>query len=196
LKTASPAAVASGESELHLPPLPRLIQDAPIEALDFVVIFVFNVLFVGLAALALWPLEMTALAVRLAKAYAVLWGAASFAHTALIMLQSILRINIHDNYDAFVYSNLFVCVLLLPAWSAFAALAVGGHAAGASLWTAALLHVAGFLASFVAWKVVCTFYRGHLYQLVTLPVALATYVLFAAWPPAGRALYGWVFDLF
>lgn len=181
---------------MNLPPLPRLIQDAPVEALDFVVIFVFNVLFVGLAALALWPLEMTALAVRLAKAYAVLWGAVALAHTALNVIQSILRINIYDHSDAFVYSNLFVGILLLPCWSAYAALAALGFADGASFWTAALLYLVGFLASFVAWKVVCTFYRGHLYQLVNLPVALASFVLFAAWPPAGRALYGWFFDLF
>lgn len=41
--------------QLRLSPLPRLIQDAPIEALDFVVFFAINLIFVGLAALALWP---------------------------------------------------------------------------------------------------------------------------------------------
>jgi hypothetical protein len=181
---------------LHLPPLPRLIQDAPIEALDFVVVFVFNVLFVGLAALALWALGLPPLAVRLAKAYAVLWGAVSFASTALSMLQSILRINIYDHPDAFLCSNLAVGLLLLPAWTAFAALAVRGFAEGATLWAAGLLYVVGFLASFVAWKVVCAFYRGYYYQATNLPVALASFVLFAAWPASARALYGWLFDLF
>jgi len=177
-------------------PIPRLIQDAPVEALDFVVILVFNLLFVGLAALVLWPLGLAGLAARLAKAYAVLWAAASFVHMALSVAQAILRINLYDHPDAFVYTNLAASALLLPAWSAFAALAVRGPAADASFWTAALLYLFGFLASFVAWKVVCTFYRGYIYQLVNLPVALASYVLFAAWPPAGRALYGWFFDLF
>jgi len=177
-------------------PLPRLIQDAPVEALDFVVIVVFNVVFVGLVALALWPLGMMPLAARLAKAYAVLWGAVSFAHTALNMIQSILRVNIYDHPDAFVYSNIAVGVLLLPGWSAFAALAAREFSGGASFWVAALLYFVGFLASFVAWKVVCTFYRGHLYQLINLPVALVSFVLFALWPAAGRALYGWFFGLF
>jgi hypothetical protein len=177
-------------------PLPKLIQDAPIEALDFIVIFVFNVIFLGLVALALWPLGMSPLAVRLAKAYAVLWGAVSFAHTALTMIQSILRLNIYDNYDAFVYSNISVGAVLLPCWSAFAALEVRVFVEGASFWTAALLYFVGFLASFVAWKVVCTFYRGYLYQVVKLPIALVSFVLFALWPASGRALYGWFFDLF
>lgn len=177
-------------------PVPRLIQDAPVEALDFVVVFVFNVLFVGLAALALWGLGVTPLAARLAKAYAVLWGAAAFAHMALSMLQSILRINMYDHPDGFVYSNLAVCFLLLPAWTAYAALEVRAFADGASFWTAALLYFIGFVASFVAWKAVCAFFRGYVYQAVNLPVALVGYVLFAAWPPAARTLYGWLFELF
>lgn len=177
-------------------PIPSLIRDAPVEALDFVVIFVLNLLFVGLAALALWPLELTVLAVRLAKGYAVLWGAVSFAHTALSMVQSILRVNLYDNWHLFIYSNLSVGVLLLPAWSAFAALEARGAAAGVTFWAAALPYGVGLLASLVAWKVVCVFYSGHLYQFVTLPVALVSYALFAAWPAPARALYGWFFDLF
>lgn len=177
-------------------PIPSLIRDAPIEALDFVVFFAINVIFVGLITLALWPPEMTALAVRLAKAYAVLWGAVAFAHTALSMIHSILRIDIYDHYDFFVYSNLAVGFLHLPAWSAYAALAARDFAAGATPWTAALVYAVGLLASFVAWKVYCVFYRGYIYQAVTLPLALVTFALFALWPAAGRVLYGWLFDLF
>lgn len=177
-------------------PIPNLIRDAPVEALDFVVIFVVNLLFVGLAALALWPLELAWLAVRLAKAYAVLWGAVSFAHTALSMLQSILRVNLYDNWHLFIYSNLAVGVLVLPCWSAFAAPEARGAAAGASVWTATLLYAVGLLASLVAWKVVCVFYNGHLYQFVNLAVVVVSFVLFATWSGAAGALYGWFFNLF
>lgn len=177
-------------------PIPRLIQDAPIEALDFVVVFVFNLLFIGLAALALWPLGMVPLAARLAKGYALLWAALSFSAVALGMILAILRVNLYDHPNAFVYTNIAASAPLLSCWTAFAALAVRGLAASASFGAAALLYVVGFLASFVAWKVVCAIYRGELYQVVNLPVALAGFVLFALWPAAAEALYGWFFDLF
>lgn len=177
-------------------PIPRLIQDAPIEALDFVVVFVFNLLFLGLAALALWPLGMAPLAARLAKGYALLWPAVAFSSVALGMVQAILRVNLYDHPNAFLYSNLTASALVLSCWTAFAALAVWGFAAAATFGTAALLYAVGFLASFVAWKVVCAVYRGELYQVVNLPVALLGFLLFALWPAAARALFGWFFDLF
>jgi hypothetical protein len=177
-------------------PIPRLIQDAPVEALDFVVIFVFNLLFLGLAALALWPLGMASLAARLAKGYAVLWAAVSFSAITLGMVQAILRVNLYDHAKAFFYSNMAASALLLSCWSAFAALAVRAAAAAAPVGVAAFLYVVGFLASFVAWKAVCVIYRGELYQVYNLPVGLAGFVLFALWPAAARTLYGWFFDLF
>lgn len=177
-------------------PRVRLIEDAPAEALDFIVIFLFNAVFVALAALVLWAAGMTPLAVRLTKAYAVLWGAAAFTHTALAMLQSFLRVNIYDHHDLYVYSNITAGLLLLPAWVAYAALEARAFAEGRTFWTAALVYFGGFLASFVAWKAVCVFYRGYIYQAVFLPVALVGFVLFALWPAAGRTLYGWLFDLF
>lgn len=177
-------------------PIPRLIQDAPIVALDFVVIFVFNALFLGLAALALWPLGMTPLVGRLAKGYALLWPAVTFSSVALGMVQAILRVNLYDHPDAFVYSNLAASAPLLSCWTAFAALSVRGFAAAAPAATAAVLYAVGFLASFVAWKVVCAVYCGELYRVVNLPVALLSFVLFALWPAAAHTLYGWFFDLF
>ena len=180
-----------------LPRMPRLIEDAPIEALDFVVILIFNVIFVLVAALVLWAVGAWPMAGRLAKAYAVLWGAVCFAHMLMMMVHAILRVDLYSHADLYVYSNIAVGVLLLPAWSAYAALeAVCWARCCTSLWSAAAVYVVGFLASFVAWKVVCALYRGHLYQLVFLPVALASYLLFALWPAAGATLYDWLFNLF
>ena len=184
---------------MSFPPLsrpPRLIQDAPVEALDFVVVFLFNVVFVGLAALALWAVGAAPLASRLAKSYAVLWGAVSFSHVALMMIHGILRIDLYHHDDLYLYSNMAAGFLLLPPWSTYAALEARAFAEGAGPGRAVLVYVVGFLASAVAWKVVCTVYRGWYYQLTFVWVALVSFVLFALWPAGGQTLYGWLFELF
>jgi hypothetical protein len=175
---------------------PRLIQDAPPEALDFVVFFLFNVFVLGLMTLALWACGVTPLAARLAKAYAVLWGAVCFAHMALMMIQAILRVDIYSHPDMFLYSNMAVGFLLLPPWAAYAALEARAFAEGRPLWTAAVIYFVGFFASAISWKVVCTIYRGYFYQMTFVWVALVSYLLFALWPAGGQTLFGWLFNLF
>ncbi|HEV3468058.1 MAG TPA: hypothetical protein VG148_01970 [Pyrinomonadaceae bacterium] len=166
------------------------------EAWEFAVGLVINALFLGLVALLLWSLDGPALAARLGKGYAVLWCVTAFTAISVGVIQAFLGLDAGYDFNLYVAPGVASGVVLLTCWSAFAALTVRGFAAGAPFWPALALHAAGFLASFVGWSVVSSFYQGYLYKLINLPLALAGYLVFAAWPAAGRALYGWFFDLF
>jgi len=48
----------------------------------------------------------------------------------------------------------------------------------------------------MAYFVVSSFYQGTVYKLISLPLALAGFLVFSVWPASGRALYGWFFRLF
>lgn len=176
--------------------LGHALARAPVEAWEFVVGLVVNALFLGLVALLLWSLDGPALAAPLAKGYAVLWCATAFTAISVGVIQAMLRLDVNDNFDLYVAPGVAFGVALVTCWSAFAALTAGGHAAGAPTWTKLALYGVGFLASFIGCWVVNSFYQGHLYKAINLPLSLASFAVFAVWPAAGRALYGWFFDLF
>lgn len=176
--------------------LGHALARAPVEAWEFVVGLFVNALFVGLVALLLWLLDGPAVASSLAKGYAVLWCATAFAAISTGVIQAMLRLDVNDNFNLYVAPGVAFGAVLLTCWSAFAALAVGGPAAGATSWTKLVLYAVGFLASFFGSWVVSSFYQGHLYKIINLPLSLLSFLVFAAWPAAGRALYGWFFGLF
>jgi hypothetical protein len=155
-----------------------------------------NIIFLVLITLLLWALGSPLLALRLAKGYAVLWIVIFLTGGVVVRVQEFFRVNIYDHADAFVNSNLAASCFLQAGWSAFAALAVHGFVAGAPAWLALTLHVAGFLSCLVAFFAVSSFYQGHIYKLLSLPLALIGFVVFSAWTPGARALFGWFFDLF
>ena len=39
------------------------------------------------------------------------------------------------------------------------------------------------------------FFQGSIYRMINAIISVAAYVVFAVWPAAGRALYGWFFGL-
>lgn len=173
----------------------RKITDAPTTTWEFFTVAALNLIFVGLLALALWPFGATALAGRLAKGYAVLWGATALGAMTIAVAHNFLGVDEHWDFSLFLYSNLAVAVALVVCWSAFVALTVHDFA-GATFGTAAPFYVVGFLSSFFGMMAVGAFFQGGFYKLVNLPVALVCYVLFAIWPAAARFLYGWFFALF
>lgn len=161
---------------------------------EIVVASVLNILFLVLIALLLWPLGSPMLAWRLAKGYSVLWGMVYFATMLGSRIQDYFRVNIYDHPDAFVYSNLAVSSILQIGWSAFAALVVQSFVAGASLWIMLILYFVGALSCLIAFFVVSAFYQGHIYRLISLPLALVAYIVFSVWPAIGRVLFGWFFN--
>ncbi len=155
-----------------------------------------SVLFVAVAALVLWPMGRAALALSLGKGYAVFWAAVWVSVLLLGGVERALRLDPDTHYRSYVAVNLMASAFLVAGWAAFAALGARDFAAGASAWTATVLYTTGFLSSYLAFVVATAFYRGGVYKVVDLPLALAGYLVFAAWPAAGRAAYGWLFSLF
>lgn len=153
-----------------------------------------NVVFLLVAGIVLWLLGHGALAWRFAKGYALLWVLLLVISPILNLLQRMFRLNLYDNANVFVASNLLVSGVLVLGWSAFAALTV--QSAGASGWIVGLLYVVGFLASYIGEQVVGAIFTGTIYQLANLVLALLSFIVFALWPAFAGQLFGWFFNLF
>lgn len=173
-----------------------LMRDEQKELFEIIFAVTLNAFALALLALLLWPLGRTALALRFAKGYGVLWVVIYVTFLLLYRIQHFFRVSIYDRPNAFVISNLAVSGFLQVGWAAFAAPAVHDFAAGAPVGVALILHLAGVLSCLVAFFAVTSFYQGHVYKLIGLPLALCCFVVFSVWPAVGRATYGWFFELF
>ena len=167
-----------------------LLHDDRKELFEYVFAVALNVVFLGVAALVLWPLDRAAMALELAKGYWIFWGVLVLTAAVLIFVRRLLRIDIDSHYDAYVLSALAVSGLIQIGWCAFAAVTVDAFVTSSPGWIAAVLYVVGALACYVAYVAVSAFYMGSLYRMVNLGVALSSYVVFSVWPAAGRAIYG------
>lgn len=151
---------------------------------NFIVLAVLAVLFL--------PLRRWDLLWQITRGYGYLWAALMIGGGLTYRLQRLLRIRDDPPSDAYLLTNTFVGVVLLVAWGGYSALLVGASAAGAPVWVAAILYVGGVLAAHAAFSVVSAIYPGSFYRYVNAPVALAAFILFAVWPAAARALFGWL----
>ena len=167
-----------------------LLHDDRKALFEYVFAVVLNVVFLGVAALALWPLDRAAMALALAKGYWIFWAVLVLTAAVLIFVRRILRIDMDSHYDAYVISALAVSGVIQIGWSAFAALTVDAFVSAATGWIAAILYIVGALACYVAYVAVSAFYMGSLYRMVNLGVALLSYIAFSVWPAAGRMIYG------
>lgn len=147
----------------------------------------------ALAALALWPAGMAGVGLRLLKGFAVLWLVVFVVYVSAAWVQRRLRVDLYSHPDAFVVSNLLVSGMLMVGWAAFAALVTREAAASAGPWLAGVLYLTGLLSGVVACQVLGSFYSGQVYKFACLLVACAGFVLFAVWPAAGHAAFGWLF---
>ena len=174
----------------------RLTDDDQKDLFEILVALVLNVLFLGLIALGLWLLDRQVLALRLAKGYGVLWIVVGGAAVLVPRIQSLFRVGLYERANAYVFSNLAVSCFLQAGWAAFAALSVRGFVAGARGWVVVVLYLVGVLSCLIAFFAVSSVFQGAIYRLVSLPLALAGFVVFSVWPASGRALYGWFFGFF
>lgn len=165
------------------------------ELLDFSIIAGINLLFLGLIALALWPLGWLALVGQLAWGFLGLWILLFLSATLLGWVERWLRINMYDRYNLYFLLNLLTSLWLILGWSSIAAQLVSHAAATESGWRVAILMGVGLLSSYVGSLVVTLIFRGTLYQLASMPAALLGYILFSLWPASGQFMYGWFFDL-
>jgi hypothetical protein len=174
-----------------------LLHDDQKALFEIVFAFTLNIVFLVLIALALWPLQgRPAMAFRLGKGYGILWVATYLFATLGNRIQEYFRVNLYDHPDAYVNSNLAASCFLQVGWSAFAALTVHGFVAGASTWIVASFYFAALLSCLIAFLAVSSFYQGHIYKLISLPLAIISFIVFSVWPVAARVTFGWFFDLF
>jgi hypothetical protein len=173
-----------------------LLHEDQKELFDYLFAIALNAVFLALVALLLWPMGRAATALSLAKGFWGFWTLMIMTTMLMVLFQRLLRVDMDSHPDAYIISGLAVSGVLLAGWSAFAALTVGGAAAGAPLWPAAVLYFVGLLSCWVAFNIVAAYYMGSIYRTTNLIVAPASYALFCVWPAAGRALYGWVFDFY
>jgi hypothetical protein len=168
----------------------RLVDDDRNDLFELAVALVLNLLFLGLAALLLWPLGRTALALSLAKGLGLLWIVLGLTTPLVHGAQRLARMNLYDRANLFFASNLVASCALQIGWAAVAAPAVQTALPGASPWVAAALHATGALSCLAAYAAVSAVYQGTLYRLVSLPLALVCYVAFSVWPVGGWRAWG------
>jgi hypothetical protein len=167
-------------------------SDAQEEAANLLIVAGINVAFLLVAGLVLWLTGYGALAWQFTKGYGLLWLLLFVLSPILNLIQRAFRLNMYDNGNVFVASNLLVSGVLVLGWSAFAALAVQG--AGAAGWVVGLLYVIGFLASYIAEQVVTVIFNGTIYQMANLALALVSFIVFSIWPAGAHFLFGWFLD--
>lgn len=153
---------------------------------------VWNVMVLVVIAVMLLPIGRWRLLWELTRGFAVLWGALLMAAWLMYLLQHRLRVEDDPPSDAFVLSNMAVCVVLLVIWGGYSALLVRASTTGAPLWVSILVHAAGVLAAHAAFSAICAVYVGSIYRMLSLGSAVGSFALFAAWPAAARALFGWL----
>jgi len=170
-------------------------QDDQKELFEILFAIILNVVFLALLALLLWALGMPALAFRLAKGYAILWVVVFVTAVLVNRIHRLFRVNLYDHSNAYVISNLAISCFFQAGWSAFAALTIHSLVPGAPVWVAVALYLVGALSCLITFFAVSSFYQGHIYKMVSLPLALVCFIVFSIWPGSGRVVYGWFFDL-
>lgn len=153
---------------------------------------VWNLLVLVVIAAMLLPVGRWRLLWELTRGFAVLWGVLLLAAWLMYVLQRRLRIADDPPSNSYVLSNMAVCVVLLVVWGGYSALLVRASTTGAPLWPSTLVHAAGVLAAHAAFSAICAIYVGSIYRMISLGSAVGSFALFAAWPAAARALFGWL----
>jgi hypothetical protein len=101
-------------------------------------------------------------------------------------------VNLYDRSRVYVISCLAVSGVVQAGWSAFAAHAAHDSATTGTM--AVVSYLVAFLSCYIAFVVITSFYRGEIYGIFNLPLALISFVVFSLWPASADLLYGWFFQ--
>lgn len=173
-----------------------LLHEDQKELFEILVALVLTVVFLVLIAPLLWLMGTPVLMFQLAKGYGSLWIITMLTLALLHRLHRLFRIDLYHHADAYIISNLAISCILQTGWAAFAALRVQSVVVGPPSWMVIILYLIGFVSCLIAYFTVSSWYHGHIYRMISLPLALVSFVVFCVWPASGRVLYGWFFDLF
>jgi len=153
------------------------------------------VVWFGLGALILWPFGKAALCGHLGKGYPLYVVALMLAMLVSIIVQKVFRLESDPPRDPFVTANIVISAFVQAGWAAFVALAVRSFTPEASLFAMSALHLVGFIGSYITTATTGAFFQGSVYKTIDTLVAAVAYILFAFWPGAAHAIYGWFFAL-
>jgi hypothetical protein len=173
-----------------------LMHEDQKELFDYLFAIVLNIVFLAIIALLLWPLGKATMAFRFTKGYWYFWTVLIVTSSLMVVAQRIFRMDLYSRYNAYVISALIVSGVQQVGWSAFAALVISSAVAGAPIWMMIILYGVGLFSSWVATVIVSVFYMGTIYRMVNLALGILSFIVFSVWPDAGRALYGWFFNLY
>jgi hypothetical protein len=105
-----------------------------------------------------------------------------------MLIQAAARINMYDRTNIYVGLNIVLSALPVLVWTAYAAHLASGAVNGFGMLSAAATHLVGFLSCYAAHTMVHSQFRGTIYALITLPIGLLGYVVFAVFPWLARIL--------
>lgn len=154
-----------------------------------------NLVALVVMTLVLWPLGQWSLVWAWTRGFIVLWLTLAGIFVGLAIVHQLLRLNLYQRPRAYIVSILICSCILQAGWSAYVALTLRAALPEVSLIIAIVLVVASLLISVVGYFVVAALFHGELYRLACLMLAPAAFVLFAVWPAAARAIFGWYFRL-
>lgn len=140
-----------------------------------------NILFLALTALLLWFLGRSSLTLAVAKGYGLLWIGIFVSAALTNLAHRLFRVNLYDHANAYVISNLAVSCIVQAGWAVFAATAVHRFTKGASTSVAVIVYGIGVLSCLMAYFSVSSFFQGHIYRLVSLPLSLVVFIIFSVW---------------
>lgn len=168
----------------------RSAEDNSKASWELIVAGSLTLLFLGLSALLLWPFGKAALTIQLGKGYGLLWVVLALTSWVVALIHRLFRVETYPPSTTYVVTNLCVSAFLQAGWSAFAALTVGKFGDPSTGMTI-VLWIVGLGSSYIGFVIAGVFYQGTLYKVLNAPLALLSYVVFAIWPAAARAIYGW-----
>ncbi|MBX7219370.1 MAG: hypothetical protein K1Y36_05455 [Blastocatellia bacterium] len=169
-----------------------ILDDEQKDLYEFLIATLVAILFLGLAAVFLWPFGKAGFTWSLAKGYVIFWGISAIVVFIVSVLQRRLRVNMYDRFNLFLGSNLLFGGLLQFGWSAFAVQRLHVHLGGTSGLGQVALYTVGLLSCYVAFMVVSLSYEGWVYRFVNLALAMASYVALCVWPKAAQTVMGWL----
>ena len=173
-----------------------LLHDDQKDFFEIATSIILTVLFLILTALLFWIFGWRGVALHLAKGYGILWLATFVTVILLGQIQRYFRVNLYDRSNVYLVSNLLASVILQAGWAAFAADTIRNFVENISGWMIAVLYLVGTLSCIIAFYAVSSLFQGHIYRLISFPLALVSFIVFSVWPASGHFLYGWFFDLF
>jgi hypothetical protein len=148
---------------------------------EIVFAITLNLLFLVLITLLLWLLVRPSLAFALAKGYGLLWIGIFVSAWMINFAHRLFRVTLYDHSNLYVISNLAVSCLLQAGWSVFAATTVHRLSPGESIWIVVVLYSVGALSCVVTYFAVSSFFQGHIYKLVSLPLGVIIFITFSIW---------------